>query len=105
MQTNKQTTNKPVMDMCNFHPNLHHQFKAYGGWSWAFKDYYAENITQDLDDQWFQDLLEAADPYSFFDRYNGRNISKFVVDGTWDEFSCLMMNNFGGMTWNNQNIF
>ena len=72
--------------MCNFHPNLHHQFKAYGGWTWAFKDYYAENITQDLDDQWFQDLLEAADPYSFFERYNDRNIEKYVVDGTWDEF-------------------
>ena len=75
-----------VMDMPNFHPNLHHQYKAYGGWTWAFKDYYAENITQDLDDQWFAELLDACDPYSFFDRYNERNLAKFVVDGTWDEF-------------------
>ena len=75
-----------VMDMCNFHPNLHHQFKAYGGWTWAFKDYYAENITQDLDDEWFEQLLAAADPYAFFERYNERGLWKFIVDGTWDEF-------------------
>jgi len=75
-----------VMDMCNFHPNLHHQFKAYGGWTFAFEDYYNENITQDLDDQWFADLLQACDPYSFFDRYNERKLAKFVVDGTYDEF-------------------
>jgi len=75
-----------VMDMCNFHPNLHHQYRAYGGWTWAFQDYYAENITQDLDDAWFADLLAAADPYAFFDRYNERKLAKFVVDGTWDEF-------------------
>ena len=75
-----------VLDMLNFHPNLHHQYKAYGGWTFAFGDYYAENITQDLDDEWFEQLLQAADPYSFIDRYNERNLAKYIVDGTWDEF-------------------
>ena len=75
-----------VMDMCNFLPNLHHQYKAYGGWTWAFKDYYNENITQDLDAPYFADLISAADPYTFFDRFNERKLWKFIVDGTWDEF-------------------
>jgi len=55
-----------VMDMANLHPNLHHMFKAYGGWTWPFEPYYVENITRDLDTEWVQQLFEACDPYSFF---------------------------------------
>ncbi len=42
------------------------------GWTFAFEDYYEQNLTKDLDTDAFQDLLRAADPYSFFDRYQGK---------------------------------
>ena len=34
-----------VMDMLNFQTNVLHMYQAYGGWTFAFTDYYAENIT------------------------------------------------------------
>ena len=63
-----------VMDMPNFHPNLKHMYQAYGGWTFAFEDYYAENITKDIDMEWVHELFLACDPYYFFDRYE--NIPK-----------------------------
>lgn len=73
-----------VMDMLHFHKNLHHMWKAYGGWTWAFGDYYAENITMDLDANWTQQLFAACDPVNFLDRFAGRE--KMVIDATADEF-------------------
>lgn len=35
-----------VMDMLNFEKNVLHMWQAYGGWTFAFKDYYDMNITK-----------------------------------------------------------
>lgn len=35
-----------VMDLLNFEKNIAHMFKAYGGWTFAFIDYYNMNITE-----------------------------------------------------------
>ena len=73
-----------VMDMAHFHPNLKHMYQSYGGWTLAFADYYAENITKNLDTSWMHDFFIACDPYYFFDRYI--NIPKIIIDATNDEF-------------------
>ena len=46
-----------------FLQNLHHHFRAYGGWSWVFNDYYNENITHLLDDPRMQMMANIVDPY------------------------------------------
>lgn len=34
-----------VLDAINFVEVMHHQYRSYGGWSWALNDYYELNIT------------------------------------------------------------
>lgn len=34
-----------VLDVINFVENIHHQYRSYGGWSFALQDYYDMNIT------------------------------------------------------------
>ena len=43
--------------------NLHHMFRAYGGWTFAFKDYLDMNITMYLDDPRMEQLAAIVDPY------------------------------------------
>lgn len=48
-------------EFCNFQ-NLHHHYRAYGGWTFAFHDYYELNFTERLDDPCAQTLLDFIDP-------------------------------------------
>ena len=34
-----------VLDAINFVSVEHHEWRSYGGWSWALKDYYEMNLT------------------------------------------------------------
>eukprot|EP00616_Rhizochromulina_sp_CCMP1243_P000825 CAMPEP_0118974190 /NCGR_PEP_ID=MMETSP1173-20130426/11118_1 /TAXON_ID=1034831 /ORGANISM="Rhizochromulina marina cf, Strain CCMP1243" /LENGTH=520 /DNA_ID=CAMNT_0006923899 /DNA_START=41 /DNA_END=1603 /DNA_ORIENTATION=+ len=72
-----------VYDMLNFRENLHHQYAAYGGWSFAFKDYYEMNITGRLDDDNATDLFNIVDPFFYKDRLT---MPKLVIDTCGDEF-------------------
>ena len=38
-----------VLDAVNFVAVMHHQFRSYGGWSFALSDYYEMNITSRFD--------------------------------------------------------
>jgi len=73
-----------VMDMPNLHSEMHHMWRAYGGWTFAFGDYYAENLTMYIDTPAFLDLCNATDPVVFFDRYEG--MWKMPIDAINDEF-------------------
>ncbi|ESO89129.1 hypothetical protein LOTGIDRAFT_154212 [Lottia gigantea] len=73
-----------VMDLLHMVKNLHHHYRAYGGWTFAFKDYYSLNFTQDLDSPWTQAMADIIDPISYNDRY--ANIPKLVVSTGGDEF-------------------
>ena len=42
---------------------MRHQYRAYGGWSFAQEDYYAENITQELGNPIVQLMMDIIDPY------------------------------------------
>ena len=50
---------------CSFQ-NIHHHYRAYGGWTWAFHDYYDLNFTATLDDPCTHNLFEFIDPISQF---------------------------------------
>lgn len=72
-----------VMDLLNMHQNLHHFWRAYGGWTFALTDYYAMNFTTKLDNPNFQPMADIIDPLSYVDRLT---MPKLVIDSTGDEF-------------------
>ncbi|KAK7112150.1 autocrine proliferation repressor protein A-like [Littorina saxatilis] len=72
-----------VMDLLNMVKNLHHHYRAYGGWTFAFKDYYDLNFTSQLDNPNTQAMADIIDPIS----YNSRlTIPKLVISTGGDEF-------------------
>ncbi len=40
--------------------NVHHMYQAYGGWTFAFIDYYRVNFTQDVDSPETQMVISPA---------------------------------------------
>jgi len=72
-----------VMDELNLVQNLHHHYKAYGGWSFAFDDYYNADITKDLDDPNMKLLSALVDPLAYVDRLT---MPKLIVSTGGDEF-------------------
>ena len=52
-----------MLPSCLLLQNLHHMYRAYGGWTFAFKDYTELNITSYLDDPRIQQLSAIIDPY------------------------------------------
>ena len=72
-----------VMDELNFVENIHHHFKAYGGWSFALKDYTDLNFTRCLDHPNTQALMQIVDPFNYMDKLT---MPKLVVNSGADEF-------------------
>jgi len=66
---------------------LHHMWQAYGNWTFAFQDYLDVNLTRQLDDPGFEDLLRVEDPVYFMDRLE--NIPKMVIVSSDDEFMMM----------------
>ena len=75
-----------VMNNLNAAENLHHHYRAYGGWSFAFQDYWKMNITLQLDDPKFQTMMDIVDMYEYRDKIL---MPKLVCDATMDEFFLL----------------
>eukprot|EP00051_Salpingoeca_urceolata_P020759 m.315662 g.315662 ORF g.315662 m.315662 type:complete len:599 (-) comp19677_c5_seq3:2185-3981(-) len=72
-----------VMDLLNYKPNIHHFYRAFGGWTFAFSDYYALNFTQDIDHPNMQPMFDVIDPFQYKDRLT---MPKLVIDSGGDEF-------------------
>jgi len=72
-----------VMDELNFIKNVHHHYRAYGGWSFALDDYYSLNFTQNLDLPVTQKMMEIIDPIVYKDRLT---MPKMVINAGGDEF-------------------
>ncbi|CAK8676928.1 unnamed protein product [Clavelina lepadiformis] len=72
-----------VMDELNMVKNLHHHYRAYGGWSFAFNDYYKENLTRDIDNPNMVPMAAIIDPLSYADRLT---MPKMVFSTGGDEF-------------------
>jgi len=67
---------------------MHHMIQAYGGWTFAFKDYIeAGNLTAHLDDPRFESLLKVVDPVNYVQRLE--RLPKFVLVSSDDEFMMM----------------
>jgi PhoPQ-activated pathogenicity-related protein len=73
-----------VMDELNFVENIHHHYRAYGGWTFALEDYYVLNFTKYIDDPRLAEMMTIVDPISYKDRFAG--MPKMVCDAGGDEF-------------------
>ncbi|XP_066292659.1 autocrine proliferation repressor protein A-like [Branchiostoma lanceolatum] len=72
-----------VMDLLNMQKNLHHFYRALGGWTFAFDDYYDSNITARLDDPTFERMAAIIDPLAYKDRLT---MPKYIIGTGGDEF-------------------
>lgn len=72
-----------VLDAINFVDVEHHEFRSYGGWSFALSDYTDLNLTQRFDDPNMIYLQQQIDPYFYKERLT---MPKLVVNAGMDEF-------------------
>lgn len=72
-----------VLDAINFVAVEHHQFRAYGAWTYALEDYTALNMTERFDSPNMVTLQENVDPYWYRERLT---MPKFVINACMDEF-------------------
>mmetsp|Transcript_35304 Transcript_35304/g.51885 ORF Transcript_35304/g.51885 Transcript_35304/m.51885 type:complete len:573 (-) Transcript_35304:53-1771(-) len=72
-----------VMDELNFIKNIHHHYRAYGGWSFALSDYIALNFTAQIDNPRTQTLMDIVDPFAYKERLT---MPKLVINSCMDEF-------------------
>lgn len=72
-----------VMDVLNFNLNIHHFYRALGGWPLAYKPYYDMNLTANIDTPEFAQLMAIVDPYQYRDRLT---MPKLVMSTSNDEF-------------------
>jgi len=72
-----------VLDAINFVAVMHHQFKSYGAWSFALKDYAEMDIMARIDDPNMLKLQYEEDPYFFRHRLT---MPKMVTNAVLDEF-------------------
>jgi PhoPQ-activated pathogenicity-related protein len=72
-----------VLDAINFVAVEHHQWRSYGGWTWALQDYIDMDIMTRLDDPNMVLLQEQVDPFFYKDRLT---MPKLVVNAVLDEF-------------------
>jgi PhoPQ-activated pathogenicity-related protein len=72
-----------VLDAINFAEVEHHQWKSYGGWSWALHDYVEMDIMSRLDSPEMLQLQQNVDPFFFKERLT---MPKLVVNAFLDEF-------------------
>eukprot|EP01061_Rhynchopus_euleeides_P010762 TRINITY_DN20338_c0_g1_i1.p1 TRINITY_DN20338_c0_g1~~TRINITY_DN20338_c0_g1_i1.p1 ORF type:complete len:547 (+),score=155.79 TRINITY_DN20338_c0_g1_i1:88-1641(+) len=64
--------------------DMHHQWQCYGGWTFAFKDYYEANVTGWLDSPQFDASMQIMDPINNAARL--ARLPKHVVVSSDDEF-------------------
>ena len=80
-----------VLDGINFHAFAHHQFQAYGGWTFALEDYLDMDIMSRLDTPEMETWATMDDPFTFFDRLT---MPKLVVNAVLDEVCGVCIRNY-----------
>lgn len=66
---------------------MHRQWMSYGGWTFAFTDYTAVNLTRHIDDPRMLELTQVVDPIYYKEQLG--KIPKMVVLSSDDEFAML----------------
>lgn len=69
--------------MLHINVNVLHQYRAYGGFTWAFIDYWNEKILEQIANPVMTDLAEVVDAYYYFDRLT---MPKMLFNSADDEF-------------------
>ena len=72
-----------VLDALNFVAFAHRQWRFYGAWSFALRDYYKANITQYFDLPQAEQLQALIDPYFYRKRLT---MPKLAINAGGDEF-------------------
>lgn len=72
-----------VIDVLNVVPSFKHHYQSYGFWSSAVKNYYDENLMDDLDSKQYGKLMEIEDPFSYRDRLS---MPKLLINASGDQF-------------------
>jgi PhoPQ-activated pathogenicity-related protein len=72
-----------VLDALHVVDFFHRQWKMYGAWTFALTDYYAMNITRDVDSPAFATMMKIIDPYYYLPRLT---MPKLVLNAVGDEF-------------------
>ncbi|KAL4239702.1 hypothetical protein ACF0H5_000506 [Mactra antiquata] len=72
-----------VMDMLHVVKNLHHVYRALGGWSFAFKSFYDVDITKNLDAPYTEQLGAIVDPIYYKDVLKTK--PKYIISAGGDE--------------------
>ncbi|CAH1785118.1 unnamed protein product, partial [Owenia fusiformis] len=73
-----------VFTVLNFRANIKHHYRSLGGYSWAFGDYWRENLTSEVDSPLTDEIMALIDPYAYRSRYNG--MPKLIINAAGDEF-------------------
>jgi len=71
----------------NLREGVHHMWRAYGGFSFAFNDYTAVNFTTQIDSDGIKELFKICDPMAYISRLE--KIPKTVVCSSDDEFMMM----------------
>lgn len=72
-----------VFDMLNLGKSVAHMYEAYGGWTFAFEDYWESNVTVLIGTPAMDILTAVVDPISYVDTLM---LPKLVITATGDEF-------------------
>jgi len=75
-----------VLDVLHMVPSLHHMWRAYGGWTFAFSDYYNVNLTMHIDTVQFEWLCEIVDPFYYLADSKRLLMPKLAINAAGDEF-------------------
>jgi PhoPQ-activated pathogenicity-related protein len=75
-----------VLDVLHMVPSLHHMWRAYCGWTFAFEDYYDIGLTANIDSPAFQQLCAVVDPYNYLADPTRLTMPKLVINTGNDEF-------------------
>ncbi|CAI5765836.1 Hypothetical predicted protein [Podarcis lilfordi] len=73
-----------VFDLLNIIKSWHHQYRAYCGWTFAWRHIHELKITQKLDTPRFKILTSHVDPLAYNERYI--NKPKYLIIAAGDEF-------------------
>ena len=75
-----------VMDILQLNRQMHSHYQDLQGWTFAFQDYWWENMTTFVDTYEMGGLCKHVDPWSYRYKYRNRNINIYVVNSVGDEF-------------------
>jgi len=75
-----------VLDVLHMPASLHHMWRAYGGWTFAFEDYYNVNLTKQLDTPQFEKLCSIVDPFNYLADPSRLRMPKLIINAAMDEF-------------------